>query len=457
MRAAISACRVSGIRTAAPSPCSTSILTVSSTNSGFPSVFSRRTVRSPSGSAAPSTSASTSSAVSESGSGPSSIVIERRRPPPQPGPRVEELGAREADDEHRCVVDAVGEVLDEVEERLLRPVDVLEAEHDGLRLREARRPLVRSPGDLLAAAGPETLSSTPDARPSRSATASLVHASRSFSIASSGESSSEIPAAACTISASGRYAMPSPNGMQRPGQDARPLEAGEELLREPALADPRVAEDRHELRPPVADDAGEDVVQQLELLLAADVRRRDVERPPDGPVGADDAPDRDLAVEPLEGAVADRLDGDPAGGEAVCRRPDQDLAGLRALLEPRGDVERLAGRERRVARLRDDLPASIPMRTGRSPSPVSRIATAARTARSASSSCAIGTPKTATTASPANFSTVPPYAAMCAAARSKNAVTRRRTTSGSLPATSAVESTRSTNSAVASLRSMIEV
>ena len=63
---------------------------------------------------------------------------------------------------------------------------------------------------------PETLSSTPDASPSRSATASLVHASRSFSIASSGESSSEIPAAACTISASGRYAMPSPNGAHRP-------------------------------------------------------------------------------------------------------------------------------------------------------------------------------------------------------------------------------------------------
>ena len=78
---------------------------------------------------------------------------------------------------------------------------------------------------------------------------------------------------------------------------------------------------------------------------------------------------------------------------------------------------------------------------------------AARTARSASSSCAVGTPKTATTASPANFSTVPPYAAMCPAARSKNPVTRRRTISGSLPETSAVESTRSTNSAVASLRS----
>src|SRR6478735_6634588 len=42
---------------------------------------------------------------------------------------------------------------------------------------------------------------------------------------------------------------------------------------------------------------------------------------------------------------------------------------------------------------------------------------------------------------------------MCAAARSKKPVTRRRTTSGSLAETSAVESTRSTNIAVASLRS----
>ena len=41
-------------------------------------------------------------------------------------------------------------------------------------------------------------------------------------------------------------------------------------------------------------------------------------------------------------------------------------------------------------------------------SAVSRIASAARTARSGSSSCATGAPKTAITASPMNFSTVPP-------------------------------------------------
>ena len=37
-----------------------------------------------------------------------------------------------------------------------------------------------------------------------------------------------------------------------------------------------------------------------------------------------------------------------------------------------------------------------------------RMTIAARTARSGSSSCAIGTPNTAITASPMNFSTVPP-------------------------------------------------
>ena len=49
----------------------------------------------------------------------------------------------------------------------------------------------------------------------------------------------------------------------------------------------------------------------------------------------------------------------------------------------------------------------------------SRISTAARQARNASSSCAAGIPKTAMTASPMNFSTVPPCASTIAFIRSK--------------------------------------
>ena len=61
-------------------------------------------------------------------------------------------------------------------------------------------------------------------------------------------------------------------------------------------------------------------------------------------------------------------------------------------------------------------PVLIPTRTCKSSSGsasfnssiASRILNPARTARSASSSCATGAPKTAITASPTNFSTVPP-------------------------------------------------
>ena len=62
---------------------------------------------------------------------------------------------------------------------------------------------------------------------------------------------------------------------------------------------------------------------------------------------------------------------------------------------PSGD-ERLAGRDPEP-----DLQLAVLLAH-------SRIASAARTARSGSSSCATGAPKTAITASPMNFSTVPP-------------------------------------------------
>src|SRR5439155_469180 len=72
----------------------------------------------------------------------------------------------------------------------------------------------------------------------------------------------------------------------------------------------------------------------------------------------------------------------------------------------------------------------------------------------ASSSWARATPKAAITASPANFSTMPPWPSTKCDTSRKKRVTRRRTISGSCPETRAVESTRSTNTTVASFRSM---
>ena len=56
-------------------------------------------------------------------------------------------------------------------------------------------------------------------------------------------------------------------------------------------------------------------------------------------------------------------------------------------------------------------------RSGASSPSASRIAIAVRTARSASSSWAIGAPNTAITASPMNFSTVPPRFSICSRSR----------------------------------------
>ena len=82
------------------------------------------------------------------------------------------------------------------------------------------------------------------------------------------------------------------------------------------------------------------------------------------------------------------------------------------------------------------------------------ISMAARTARSGSSSCARGIPKTASTASPMNFSRWPPYRVISADRRSKVRPTTDCTTSGSSRSAKVVEPTRSAKSAVANFRSI---
>ena len=99
----------------------------------------------------------------------------------------------------------------------------------------ARRPR-RSPAGGARRA---TASRTPDASPSRSAIASSSQQTRSFSIASSSGSSSEIPADALTISASGQYVIALAVGQAAAGEHGRALERLLELLREAALADAR--------------------------------------------------------------------------------------------------------------------------------------------------------------------------------------------------------------------------
>ncbi|TML64184.1 MAG: hypothetical protein E6G17_03315 [Actinobacteria bacterium] len=78
---------------------------------------------------------------------------------------------------------------------------------------------------------------------------------------------------------------------------------------------------------------------------------------------------------------------------------------------------------------------------------------AARRARDGSSSCATGTPKAATTASPMNFSTVPPSASISSRMASKYALMSALKRSGSRRSPMLVEPATSAKSTVTSLRS----
>ena len=77
----------------------------------------------------------------------------------------------------------------------------------------------------------------------------------------------------------------------------------------------------------------------------------------------------------------------------------------------------------------------------------------ARTARSASSSCATGTPHTAITASPMNFSTAPLYRPITTRHCPKYALSNSRTSSASLDADNGVNPTRSANNTDVTRRS----
>jgi len=69
------------------------------------------------------------------------------------GPPVEQVGPGEAEEQNRCVGDPAGEVLDQVEERRLGPVDVFEDEDERPSAPERLGELSQGPERLLSAAG----------------------------------------------------------------------------------------------------------------------------------------------------------------------------------------------------------------------------------------------------------------------------------------------------------------
>ena len=191
-----------------------------------------------------------------------------------------------------------------------------------------------------------------------------------------------------------------------PDEDPRALEPREQLAHEPALTDAGIAVDRDELRAVLSDHALLQREQEVELALATDERRVHARQPARHGV-------RRLTEE--QGARAP----DPPAAQLLARRGrrreagsgaggalgDDRLAGLGELLEPGGGVDGSAGDDRLAGRrvgVATASPVLIPVRissampcvarasrSGRRAA--SRIASAARSARAGSSSCAVGT------------------------------------------------------------------
>jgi len=144
-------------------------------------------------------------------------------------------------------------------------------------------------------------------------------------------------------------------GERAAGKDSRALDAVRELARKAALAHARLAVDGEEMRAAIADDTRKRVVKELELMLAADEAGCDRRHSPAGLLDADQPPHGQRIVEPLQLEEAALLGIHDRQRQPPRKRADQDLPGLRDLLEPGRDVHRLACCKRRVGFVRDDL------------------------------------------------------------------------------------------------------
>ena len=190
----------------------------------------------------------------------------------------------------------------------------------------------------------------------------------------------------------------------------------QELPGKARLPDARRPDHGHEPAPPFATRRVEQLLQQAELVLPSDERRLQGLRPvPAATLGHDPnrLPGRNGRGLPLEHLLAGRLEGDRRARGPLGRLAHQHGPRPGNGLQPRRGVHQvardhsLAHRPERHRGLAGQHP-SASTEHGTEGVDHSTSSSAARTASSASSSRAIGAPQTAITASPMNFSTVPP-------------------------------------------------
>ena len=188
-------------------------------------------------------------------------------------------------------------MIDQLEQRLLRPVDVLEHEHERLHVGELVDELARGPRDLglatLAFDGVHHAGGEAEQLGDRLVAAALdellARGLHRVVVRDPGRGLDHLRERPV------RHALAVRE--RSAGQDRHSLDAGEELAQQPALPHPGLAIDREDVRALVPHRPRQRVLEQVQLRLAADERRRDgdpLRAPvdcPDGAVRADRPPE----------------------------------------------------------------------------------------------------------------------------------------------------------------------
>ena len=351
---------------------------------------------------------------------------DRRRVQPAPaptGPHLEQLGPRDAEDQHRGLARPIREVLDQVEERRFRPVDVVEHEDDRALASEMLEQLADRPervlrgaelspaeqaGDLardpipIGCAGEDRVELGPRRRRwvALGDPRSLMHHVREW------EEGDPFAVREASSAEEGRLA-------------SRPRL---ELVDEARLPDACRPHQREEVGGSFGHGALERVLEEGELLRSADHRRVEVSLVTGGVGGDGEQPvRRHPLLLALQCEGVDRLDLDGILHQPVGRIAQEDLARGSSLLQPGGHVHRISGDQalpghrvagHHLAGVHADprgqaltmLPFEIDVQRGERLTHLDRGANGADRVVLVQS----GIPKTAITASPMNFSTVPP-------------------------------------------------
>ena len=245
---------------------------------------------------------------------------ERHRPG---GAALGELRPRHAEQQDRCARGEERDVLDQVEERLLAPLDVVEDDHERPLRRSLLQRLAEGPGDLLRRCRRLRLAEQrADRRRGGLVRRQHVELLQHLDDRPVGDPLAVGQAAAA---------------------DDRRLDRRQSLRDEPGLADAGIADDRDQLAALLGLHALPRLPEERELALTADEQRlvpalRRLAHAQQ-PVGGNRL---GLALQ-LE--RLDRLDLGRVADERERRLPDQHLARLRRLLQPRRDVDRIAGRQ----------------------------------------------------------------------------------------------------------------